>query len=338
MHICADFSGKIEKMRDSRINYVLVGSFVLAMLVALMVSIAWISGRTGRTDSYFAVYDNVGGVRYGTKVLFEGFTIGQVEDIQPLRDEGKVKFKLRLSVTGGWPMPDDSVARIAASGLLAAVAIDIKGGSNSALLHPGALIKSQSGGNLFNAMTDIASEVTNLSHTALRPLIETLNHTVSAFGPVLEQRAPQLLDNLVSLSADLAAKTPRISSNVEQMTSGMNRLFSPDNTRKMEDTIGNVDRTAANLAELTGALHSSKAKVDNLLTILDKAAADNSEAIGQSLKDLRYSLQAVARNIDSVTYNLEGTARNMNEFSREIRQDPSLLLGGNRSHDDTGSK
>lgn len=321
-------------MRDSRINYVLVGSFVLAMLVALVVSIALLSGRTGRTQSYYVVYDNVGGVKYGTKVLFEGFTVGQVEDIKPQRDGGKVKFKLRLGVTDGWQIPEDSVARIAASGLLAAVAIDIKGGSSGTLLRPGEQIKSQSGGNLFTAMADIASEVTNLSQTGLRPLIETLNRTVGAFGPVLEQRAPQLFDNLVSLSADLAAKTPKISSNVEQMTSGMNRLFSPDNTRKMEDTIGNVDRTAANLAELTGSLHSSKAKVDSLLTSLDKAAADNSETVGQSLKDLRYSLQAVARTIDSVTYNLEGTARNMNEFSREIRQDPGLLLGGARPRDE----
>jgi phospholipid/cholesterol/gamma-HCH transport system substrate-binding protein len=325
-------------MRDSRINYVLVGSFVLVMLAALVVSIAMISGRAGRGDTYYVLYDNVGGVRYGTRVLYEGFTIGQVDDIQPQRDGGKVRFKLRLAVTGGWQIPDDSVARIATSGLLAAVAVDIKGGSSMALLSPGDQIRSLPSGNLFTAMTDIASEVTSLSQNGLRPLIETLNRTVTAFGPILEQRAPQLIDNLVSLSADLAAKTPRISTNVEQMTSGLNRLLSPDNTRKLEDTIGNVDRTASNLAELTGSLHSSKAKVDSLLATLDKVTVDNSEAIGQGLKDLRYSLQAVARNIDSVTYNLEGTARNMNEFSREIRQDPGLLLGGNRSRDEAGPK
>ncbi|MDR3438428.1 MlaD family protein [Telmatospirillum sp.] len=325
-------------MRDSRINYVLVGSFVLAMLVAIVVSIAVISGRTGSTDAFYTVYDNVGGVKYGTKVLYEGFPIGQVDDIRPQRDGGKTRFRLRLAVAQGWQIPEDSVARIAASGFLAAVAVDIKGGSSQVLLKPGADVRGQSGGNLFNAMADIASEVTSLSQNGLRPLIEALNRTVSAFGPVLEQRAPQLFDNLVSLSADLASKTPRISSNVEQMTNGMNRLFSPENTRKLEDVIANADRTSANLAELTGSLHSSKAKVDSILTTIDKVAADNGETVGQGLKDLRYSLQAVARNIDSVTYNLEGTARNMNEFSREIRQDPGLLLGGNRSRDETGPK
>ncbi|MTJ83926.1 MAG: MCE family protein [Telmatospirillum sp.] len=323
-------------MRDSRINYVLVGTFVLAMLVALVVAVAAISGRTGATDAYSAVYDNVGGVKYGTRVLYEGFAIGQVDGIEPVRDGGKVRFRLNLGITRGWQIPEDSVARIAASGLLAAVAVDIRGGSSGRLLTPGQEIRAQSGGNLFTAMSDIASEVTALSQTGLRPLLDTLNRTVGVFGPVLEQRAPQLLDNLVSLSADLAAKTPGISTNVAQMTQGMNRLFSPDNTRRMEDVIANAERTSANLAELTGSLHSSKAKVDSLLATLDRMAADNGDTVGQSLKDLRYALSAVARNIDSVTYNLEGTARNMNEFSREIRRDPGLLLGGGRARGDEG--
>ena len=74
-----------------------------------------------------------------------------------------------------------------------------------------------------------------------------------------------------------------------------------------------------------------------------RAAEDHRETRGLPaadvlLKDLRYSLQAVARNIDSVTYNLEGTARNMNEFSREIRQDPAVLLGGGRPREETGPR
>ncbi|HIJ62113.1 MAG TPA: MCE family protein [Rhodospirillaceae bacterium] len=317
-------------MRDSRTNYALVGAFVLAMLVALVLSIAFISGRTGGTDDYFAAYDNVAGLKYGTKVLYEGFAIGQVADIEPSLDAGKMSFAVRLAIRSDWRIPDDSVARIAASGLLSALAIDIKGGTSPVLLKPGAKIRSQAGGNLFAAMTDIASEVTNLSQSGLRPLVESLNRTVASFGPVLEQKAPQLFDNLLSLSADLADKTPRISSNVEQMTSGMTRVFSPDNTRKIDDAIGSAAQAASNLADLTASLKSSKEKVDGVLSALDKMVAGNSDKVNQSLGDLRYSLQAVSRNIDSITYNLEGTARNMSEFSREIRENPGLLLGGTK--------
>ncbi len=37
-------------MREDTRNYVIVGTFVLAMLVALIVWIALLSGRTGATD------------------------------------------------------------------------------------------------------------------------------------------------------------------------------------------------------------------------------------------------------------------------------------------------
>ena len=317
-------------MRDSRTNYALVGGFVLAMLVALVLSIAFISGRTGSTDDYFATYDNVAGLKYGTKVLYEGFAIGQVAEIEPKQDGGRMTFSVRLAVRDDWRIPDDSVARIAASGLLSALAIDIKGGASPVSLKPGSKIRSQQGGNLFAAMTDIASEVTSLSQSGLRPLVESLNRTVASFGPVLEQKAPQLFDNLLSLSADLADKTPRISSNVEQMTAGMTHVFRPDNTRKIDDAIGSAAQAAANLADLTASLKSSKEKVDGVLSALDKMVAGNSDKVNQSLGDLRYSLQAVSRNIDSITYNLEGTARNMSEFSREIRENPGLLLGGTK--------
>ncbi len=323
-------------MRDNRTNYVLVGAFVLAMVMALVVSIALISGRAGATDSYYAVYDNVSGLKYGAKVFFDGFAIGQVQDIKPQRSGGKVSFIVELAIKHGWPIPDDSVARIAASGLLAAVAVDIKGGASAILAKPGSQIRSQPGGNLFVAMADIASEVTALSQTGIRPLVEALNRTVSSFGPVIEKRAPELLDNLVALSADLAEKTPRISSNMERATKGLDRVFSDANTRKLNDAIDNADRTTANLAELTQSLHASKAKVDQVIGLLDKTVAGNSDNIDRSLRDLRYTMQAVASSIDSVTDNLDGTARNMNEFSRQIRQNPSLLLGGARPARETG--
>ena len=58
-------------MQDSRINYVIVGAFVAAMLVALVVVISMLAGRTGATDPYFTVYGNVGGIKYGTIVFYE---------------------------------------------------------------------------------------------------------------------------------------------------------------------------------------------------------------------------------------------------------------------------
>ena len=49
--------------------------------------------------------------------------------------------------------------------------------------------------------------------------------------------------------------------------------------------------------------------------------------------DLRYLTDSVSRHIDAINRNLEGAARNLYEFSRQIRQNPGLLLGGTPPRD-----
>ena len=39
-------------MNNNKVNYVIVGGFVLAMLAGLIVSLALLTGRTGATDGY----------------------------------------------------------------------------------------------------------------------------------------------------------------------------------------------------------------------------------------------------------------------------------------------
>ena len=105
-------------MNTAKINYVAVGIFISVALVGMIVSMALLTGRTGSTDPYYSVYTNVTGVKFGTQVLYEGYPIGQVEDVVPIVQDGAMRFRVNYEVTEGWQIPDDSVARIGASGLL----------------------------------------------------------------------------------------------------------------------------------------------------------------------------------------------------------------------------
>lgn len=319
-------------MRDARLDYAVVGAFVLAMLVALVVTVSLLTGRTGAADTYYTHFGNVSGLKYGTKVTYEGFPVGQVEDIEPLRADGRTSFRIKLSVRQGWLVPADSTARVAASGLLAAVAVDIKGGGADQYLAPGSEIAGGPAANLFAVMNDVAGQVADLNQNALKPLIGTLNERVAVLGKVLEERAPEVMANLVALTADLAQKTPRITSDVERMTGTLSaKVVNDANAERIRVTLDNM-------AELSRGLQDSRHKVDGLLSSLDKTVGGNREAIDQSLKDLRHTLQTVARNIDSVAYNLDGTARNFNEFSRQLRENPGVLIGGRGRGEDGPAK
>ena len=94
-------------MKNNKANYLIVGTFVLAVIVGIVASVALLTGRTGATDDYFAIYDNVTGVEFGTRVLYEGFPIGQVEQVKPVQENNRVRFRIDLSVTENWQIPTD---------------------------------------------------------------------------------------------------------------------------------------------------------------------------------------------------------------------------------------
>lgn len=304
-------------MRNVRVNYSVVGAFVLVMLAALVTVVALLTGKTGAEDVYHARFSNVTGVKFGTKVTYEGFVVGQVEAIHPLRADNRTSFRLDLAVQSGWPIPKDSVARITSSGLLSAVIVDIRGGTSPDMLAPGSEIAAGSNANLFAVMSDVAGQVADLNQTALKPLLATLNAHLDRLGGALDRQAPEILANLAAVSADLADKTPRITADVQ-------RVVNEANARKVSETLDSVQRLALGLED-------SRRKLDGTLGALDKVVAGNQGTVDASLKDLRYTLQTVARSIDAVTYNLEGSSRNFNEFSRQLRDNPGILLGGRRT-------
>ena len=85
-------------MRDHRMNYVAVGVFVIAMLAALIGVVSMMMGRTGASDAYHVVLDNVADVKFGTQVRYEGYTIGQVEHIEPIAEGAQMRFRIDVSV------------------------------------------------------------------------------------------------------------------------------------------------------------------------------------------------------------------------------------------------
>lgn len=325
-------------MKNNALNYTLVGAFVLAMAAALIVAVGLLTGRTGAADLYYTSYGNVAGILRGTKVMYEGFTVGQVEDIDPVRDDGQTRFRVHMAVRKGWTIPRDSVAVVTASGLLSAIAIDIRGGRSPDSFAPGATIPGSMAGNIFAVVANVAQQVSELSETSLKPLLEALTRNLDAIGGPLAERAPELIGNLVAMTTDLARQTPEITTNVRELTGELaatsrrvnGELLGPGNVRNLEATMTNLQRASNGLVLFVGELSETRRAIDQVMKTVDHTVAQNSENVGESMASLRHTLQTVSRNIDSIVYNLDGMSRNMHEFSRMVRQNPGLLLSGAR--------
>ena len=283
-------------MKHEKVNYLVVGSFVIAMIVALVISLAMISGRGGETESYNAYYESVAGLKYGTIVSYEGYQIGQVESVEPIQDNGKTRYKVTFGIREDWKVPSDSIAQITSSGLLGGISIDIKEGISKVSLKPGDTIHGQEGANLFAAVGGAAGDI-KLLIGDVRKFVRTLNEEAG------------LLDDAKSLLKRL-----------DNSAANLEGMFSKGNA-------DNITEMVSNLTSLSKQLDGTLSEVDNMVKSSSQLVNDNRADIQRSIRHLSASLEVVSEHIDTITYNLEGTSRNMNEFSRQIRENPGLLLG-----------
>ncbi len=283
-------------MKSSKINYVVVGSFVLAMIAALIVSVALLTGRTGATDIYYTVYDNVTNLKYGTQVMFEGYPVGQVEDISPLEKGGKVRFRIEMSVRKGWRIPVDSVAQISSSGLLSATTILIRAGDSQTMLKPGAEIPSSNQQNVLEAISSVAGETGGL--------IQRLRDIADQFA----DSAPEITQNLSAFSAKL-----------NESGSQLQAFLKKKNAQNLEASLANFSR-------LSRQLNATGTRLDKLINDSSLLVAENRGDLKQAVRDLQHVMASLARHVDAISHNLEVASRNMSEFSRQIRANPGALL------------
>lgn len=329
-------------MRTSKINYFIVGLFVIAMIVGLVASVALLTGRTGATDSYHAYYSNVTGVKFGTQVVYEGFPIGQVIEVTPEEKDGRMRFRVDFDVTEGWKIPDDSIVEIAAPGLLAAVTLAVNAGQSTTPLKVGSEVKASERSDMFAAVANVAGDFGDLSNNYLKPLLKNVDSTVMQIneflqiggeGRMIAADARDTMGMARSVMSDLKDRIPSISSKLESIlgdvsttSKRLNAILTPDNQTKI---IGMID----NLNAATQKFDTVLITMNSILKDIDDLVLDPGGDVAKTMKESRYIVESVARNIDAINQNMDGAARNLYEFSRQIRQNPGLLLGGTSPED-----
>ncbi len=302
-------------MKRENVNYFLTGVVALVALGLLLGTLFIITGRSGATDDYLVRYRNVAGLAFGTPVFYQGYRIGQIEAIKPEREADALRFRVDFSVQSGWQIPTDSQAQLMSSGLLSDVFISIKEGAAKTFLEPGSEIPGKEASDLFGAVGELAGEVTSLTRDKLTPLVERLGKRLDAIGGTFEEGAPLLVEKAIKLVDQL-----------NDSATSLNKILGPANQTHVDDLLTASSAAAVNTRELTASLASNRKQLDSILDELDHTIKDSRPEVAQAIADLRITLDAMAQRIDAITYNLESASRHVDEFSREIRKEPTRLI------------
>ena len=100
--------------------------------------------------------------------------------------------------------------------------------------------------------------------------------------------------------------------------------------------MANLQQASLEADTLLKDLQKSRQAVDEMLSQATDLIGENREAVNASVTDLKKTLYVASQHIDAIAHHLEGASRNMHEFTREIRENPGLLLRGSIPSDKEG--
>jgi len=238
-------------------------------------------------------------------------------------------------VQEGFAIPADSVARIQTSQFLGAKTVEINRGQASAVLNPGAQIAGAPSADMFSAMSSVAGTVGDLSREGLKPLLDRLVDLVSNANRLIDRDVTTLVGSLNAVANDTRGQVPLIAGELLTFTEELNAtlasvqaLVSEQNVTEVQQTVHNINAVSGDFVTISRSVQATLGQLELIVADLQQIVEKNEGKVEASLDDTRYILRSIAQNIDTINHNLAGTTRNMNEFSRLIRQNPGLLLGG----------
>lgn len=308
-------------MTSTKLNLALVGGFVLAGVLSLVLVLALLAGRSGKTDSYYTVYANVAGLKFGSQVVFEGYPVGQVENIEPIQEATRTTFRVDLSITAGWKIPSDSIARPVSPGVLSPQTISIVAGKSTQTLKPGDMIKPAGSVDLLSSISSAAGNFDQITDTGLLPLLENLNRQVSTLGEILEKDLRPMARDLNVIVRATAEHWPNIARQTDQATAELSAASQRINQFASPERIASVDHMIDNVARTAESLRTAADKVDGLVR-------HGGDDLLVGLEDFRYVMDTLARYAEPAGHNADLTMRNFRDFSNELRQNPGVLLRG----------
>lgn len=283
-----------------------VGIFAIGTIAMFYLGFNYLKGIDffSRTNRYYVVYDNVGGLLKSNPVKISGFNVGRVANIKLIQRESS-SVVVALDIDKNIILGDSAQAILDVS-LLGDVAIVVAVGDISKPLEPGDTLIARSDPGLTEMLVESTQPITdNLPATIanLNDLLEDLNGTGDTLKMALASfaRTSDRLNYTLATNQDEIAATIKnfktLSDNLSESVKGLKPLLGKLNT--LADSLNNVD-LAQTVAKLNGLLdeaaQSAKA-LNNTESTLGKLMHDDS--LYNNLNKTLYDLDSLLININT---------------------------------------
>jgi phospholipid/cholesterol/gamma-HCH transport system substrate-binding protein len=311
---------------EPKVNYILVGSFVLFLGAAVLTGILWL-GKTdyrGSYDRYSAhMQESVAGLSVDSTVKYRGVDVGRVKAIA-LKSDNPEEVLLTLDIVRGTPIKTDTIAVLETQGLTGLATINLKGGSRDA--PPLTVLEGQdyavikTGPSLFFRLDDAVSRL--LSEKGLNKLLADMDLAAKGAADVLDEENRTALKRTIKDLSDVAQTVVAHKTQIEQGLNGAAK--SADNLVKLTASLN--EQVPALLAGINKSVAALGTATDEL--------ARTSKTVGMVVNEARPEFQQFTRRTlpeaGLLVTELRQLTSTLARVAREVEREPSSLVFGKK--------
>ncbi|OIQ86760.1 paraquat-inducible protein B [mine drainage metagenome] len=294
---------------ESKVNFALVGAFVLILGTLLIGTVLWLSSDKSYRKSYdtYLVYmsESVSGLSLDAPVNYRGVQVGSVRRIE-LAPGNAEQVRLTLDIEHGTPVKQDTVAVLQVQGLTGIAHVELARGSReSPLLVAGPGEKYpviRTGPSLMLRLdTEVSALLANLNRSS-----ENVNALLDEENRITLRRTLVSLDRLTRALADHAGA----------IDAGLNHA-----SRAMENTARLTDLASTELPQLLQRIERSADAFDRMASATARAGSSGADAIDSVRADtLPEARQAIIE--------LRELTASLRRLSEEFQRNPAMMLQG----------
>lgn len=297
---------------EARVNYAVVGAFVLVLGAALIGGILWLSsGGATRTayDTYLTYMDeSVSGLSLDAPVRYRGVEVGRVRRIA-LAPSNIEQVQLTMEIERGTPVKVDTVAILRTQGLTGIGYIELTKGlqdSPPLLAKPGEKVPVIRSGPSLIARLD----------SAVSTLLTNVNRSSESFNALVDENnrgaLAQTLADLRVVSSALAARAGAIDSGLANGAQAM----------------ANAARLTGELSQLVERIQRSADAFDRMSATIARTGENANDSLDRARAEARQFAAETLPEAQHLVTDLRELTGSLRRLSEQVERNPSVLLYG----------
>jgi len=237
---------------ETRANYVLIGSFTLAVIAAAFGFVLWFQSlhTTKLRSPMNVIFEGpAAGLRNGASVNFNGIRVGEVVSVKL---DNPRRVVARAMIENNAPVRKDTLVGLEFQGLTGVAAISLKGGDENAPPVP----LGEDGIPVLTADPSALQDVTE----AIRGTLQNINRVVADNQQAVKNSLHNLetftgaLSRNASRIDDVMAKVDGVMGKADNLMLGLNRLAGGKDGGELFLTVQSIRELAEDFDKRSGAL------------------------------------------------------------------------------------